>query len=787
MVIKGAIIDGDLSLEGLGRPSDPMPTLDLSDCAIRGKLDLSSSAWMSVRLDRCRLRGLTGRRLNVVDGLSANDLTFETTGPTEISLEGMEAGFLVSLSELGRRSLRPPEAAPDAPKAACYIDLSRCRIRDALLLSGAHLSNPGGTALDLDKAEIAGNVLLRRSRHRFASRGTVFIISAQIGGQFDATGACMLNPGEDAIAANGVNLRGHFLLERAKVRGCVDLNNAQCGGLLNFSASDLANPGGLALTLDRCDVASHIQLFQTAAGRFRCRGAISMAGAQVGGNVNFSGARLRYSKGYALSMTNCHVAGDVSLCATAKARFEARGGVQLIRARIDGLLDCEGARLVTANRTRSALSADATEIGRGLFLRVDHGFRVETRGEIRLLGSTIGGNLECSGARLKNRRGNALLLDQAEISGGLYLQPHRQEHPFDALGVISLVGATVTGTMTCIGTFLNPRMARDANAVALNVESARIGVLQVQLTGNSAGRVLLAGARVDGLNDNGGYGWGPEPRPTPDGRGVTGVVLRMDGFTYERLGPWTPERARGWRVFTWPVLRAIGFGTPQDRWWHRTKWLDRQCAGNKPVPDDFFPQPHEQLAKVLRSQGHDYDARRIMNHKFEHEGRCGADEMVARFFMWLYRMGFGCGYLPIRAFITVVVWWMIGWAGVTYALELNTPTEALFVRTTTGINVVRTLSKPDEAPANPADRLPYPSFKTREIACDDEEISPVLYALDTIVPVFQLHMDAKCEFSGDTERGRLWRHIKAVYALFGWIIVTLAALTWTGVLRREPS
>src|SRR6476646_7944134 len=51
ITIKGAIIDGDLSLDGLGRPSDPLPALDLSKCVVNGTVDLSNSSWMSVRLD----------------------------------------------------------------------------------------------------------------------------------------------------------------------------------------------------------------------------------------------------------------------------------------------------------------------------------------------------------------------------------------------------------------------------------------------------------------------------------------------------------------------------------------------------------------------------------------------------------------------------------------------------------------------------------------------------------------------------------------------------------------
>ena len=104
---------------------------------------------------------------------------------------------------------------------------------------------------------------------------------------------------------------------------------------------------------------------------------------------------------------------------------------------------------------------------------------------------------------------------------------------------------------------------------------------------------------------------------------------------------------------------------------------------------------------------------------------------------------------------------------------------------TTPVDIVRTLSKPDDAPTSSARSEPYPEFKTRDIACD--EVSPLLYALDTMLTVFQLHMESKCEFTDNTRSGRIGRLVKGVFSLLGWIIVTLAALTWTGVLRREPA
>jgi hypothetical protein len=474
-----------------------------------------------------------------------------------------------------------------------------------------------------------------------------------------------------------------------------------------------------------------------------------------------------------------HVVGDVSLCASEDGRFEARGGVQAVGIRVDGLFNGNGGRFVSIHAQRSALTLESATIGGALFIRRGDGFRAEALGEVKAFGATIGGNVECSGAKLVNRRGNALWMEGAEVGGSLLLR-QVDRNPFIAIGEVNLRNLKVAGSAAFDGTF-----SCHGTSDALDLESTHIGTLRVRLSPQSKGVVSLAGAQVDELDDFGGYGWGPEPLPNVRGTGPVGVMLKLDGFNYRRLGPWRPPRAQGLQRLGWPIRRAFGFSTPRDRWWHRVQWLERQYVGSKPVADDFFPQPHEQLAKVLHLMGHDYDARRIMTHRFAHESRCRANEFVSRFFMRLYRWGFGCGYLPIRAFTTVVLWLLIGWGGVTCALHLNHAGNVIFVRATTPVDIVRTLSKPDDAPTSSARSEPYPEFKTRDIACD--EVSPVLYALDTMLPVFQLHMESKCEFTDNTRSGRIGRHVKGVFSLLGWIIVTLAALTWTGVLRREPA
>jgi hypothetical protein len=79
-------------------------------------------------------------------------------------------------------------------------------------------------------------------------------------------------------------------------------------------------------------------------------------------------------------------------------------------------------------------------------------------------------------------------------------------------------------------------------------------------------------------------------------------------------------------------------------------------------------------------------------------------------------------------------------------------------------------------------------------------IDPALYALDVFIPLVDLRQEAKCEMdwaidapaknnsvansTADLEI-ELYRYAKTVYALSGWMLISLAILTFSGVLERR--
>jgi hypothetical protein len=239
------------------------------------------------------------------------------------------------------------------------------------------------------------------------------------------------------------------------------------------------------------------------------------------------------------------------------------------------------------------------------------------------------------------------------------------------------------------------------------------------------------------------------------------VQLRLDGFVYERLMT-TGQQNAG-------TLARVGVA-----------WLERQFPGAQPCADDFFPQPYEQLAKTLRAMGHEEDARQVAIAKRDFQRRCGVQSWLARAWAYVFGFTFRYGYSAGRALITLALYWAIG-AGV--VAWVHDERGSVLVKSASGVEIVRSFRdfdpawRPDAATGPPHD---WPLRAFAELPCDG--ITVELYALDLFLPLIDLGQASKCEVR---ESRRLWRWAASFYAIFGWLIVSLAALTFSGVLRRD--
>jgi hypothetical protein len=189
-----------------------------------------------------------------------------------------------------------------------------------LTVSGATMRNPGGTALNLDRAALGvfrGDGLV--------SEGQVSLLNARISSDVDLRNARLTGDGtRAALAADGASVDGALVLAGLHADGEVCLRTVQVGQRLLLLDSQLANPGRTALRLSRARVAADVFC-----DRMTTVGEVRVAGAVIGGELSFKGARIRNGTGTALDAASLE-AGELSL----RLAEPADGLVDLHHARV---------------------------------------------------------------------------------------------------------------------------------------------------------------------------------------------------------------------------------------------------------------------------------------------------------------------------------------------------------------------------------------------------------------------------------------------------------------------
>jgi hypothetical protein len=265
------------------------------------------------------------------------------------------------------------------------------------------------------------------------------------------TGCQIEHPAEPPLEADGLtcrvlDLKGAMIIGHADA-GAVSLLGAHIGINLHCDGASLGNDSGPALAADGLQVGLSMFLrggfTATGAGNL---GAVRLAGAHIGGNLECDGASLHNDSGSALNADSLQVAQGMFLReGFAATGVGERGAVRLTGARIGGSLLCERASL--RNDSGPALNTYGLQVGQGVFLR--SGFiGAGERGAVRLIGVRIGGSLLCEGASLRNDSGPALNTYGLQVGQSVYLSDG-----FTVTGggdddvAVDLTGARMGGTL----------------------------------------------------------------------------------------------------------------------------------------------------------------------------------------------------------------------------------------------------------------------------------------------------------------------------------------------------
>ena len=678
------------------------------------------------------------------------------------------------------------------------MSLSKGQIGTDLDFSGARLSNAGGYALNASGCAVGGSAYLATiEEYRFEADGAIILWDATVYVDLDFSGARLRNPDRNALSADGIKVGkratfGLYAAHRFEADGEMSLSKGQIGTDLDFSGARLSNAGGDALDASGCSIGGSAYLHTTEEYRFEADGAIILWDATVYVDLDFSGARLRHPDGYALSADGIKVGKLASFGSFRAQRFEAEGEVSLLKATIGTDLNFPGARL--SNPGGLALRAAGIQIG-GLGNFGESGAnRFETEGEVFLWNAKIGTSLDLGGAKLNNTNGNALDATGCTIGGDALLCAI-PEHRFEADGGMQLSATRIAGDL-----YLNGSRLNNAGGDALYASGCSVGGSAYLSTTKEyrfeadgkidfsdatvARNLFLQGASFRSANgcDLRGDGCVVGATLHAHDNQFFGDVSFVDAKV-EKLGSFSKSAWQGAKTIRLEsiTIRHIAVENVDGTAWKaRRDWLRASSFRDNNQPLTVSPHPWKEVATAFARSGRHADARRVQRAGYQEENR--ARPTWIRPFVWFFaELPFGYGLSVLRATITILSFWLVGTLGA----------ETMHAR-----NALIDSSEP-------------------QLGSQCKSIIPALYALDTAIPILDLREEMKCGPGDIGQHGlfrgfelkfplrsefdvagradahsmhvldeiTLWTWAKAIYAVFGALIVSFALITYSGVFK----
>ena len=440
------------------------------------------------------------------------------------------------------------------------------------------------------------------------------------------------------------------------------------------------------------------------ADRLEARGGVSICGATVDGEIRLRGARI----GGNIEADGAKIASPDGFAVDADG-LEARGGVLLRGAVIRGGLDLTGVRLggdVNAVGAQIERPGEVALNGNGIAARGDMAFRGATiAGEVRLLGAHFGGDMDCTSTVFAQPGGYALRLNRARIDGAFFLRQ----------------GATILGTLDLTATEIG----------AIDDEEA---------CWPQKGDLLLNRCRY------GGFIGGP-----------------IDAAS-------------------------------------RLRWLERQVSER--WKEDFWPQPYEQLATVLREMGHDEEARAVLIVKERLQRRARRARAKNPLLRAALVVNDGVlavtvryGRQPLLALLWLILFWAIGvvvfdLAERNSALKPNSPVVLRSLEwTMCGLGRTDSRYMPSAGQSMTgrasAGQSQLSCFLSQPEASSYPEFNPWMYSLDAMLPVMEIGQKQYWRPDPSKPNGTLTLNYYYFLSVIGWALSLLAVAGFSGLVKSK--
>jgi hypothetical protein len=499
------------------------------------------------------------------------------------------------------------------------------------------------------------------------------------------------------------------------------LNEAVIGGQLICARTSVRSAGDRAIHAHGLRVDGGVRFVDG----FEAGGPVRLAASSLGGLTVAAGCTFTAPGATALDLTNVELRSNLSL----GQGVHVRGTLRLVGARIHGSVKLAGVTLADPDGA-SLLNADGATIDGNVDLTR---LRAEG-GRLKFWRTAIDGGLDATGAQLVNPRECTLRLHQSTVGGSV-----RLVDGFTSRGFVLLNRSVIEGRLDLTGGSFTceqgGRMNRGGNAIIAVSTTVRGGMSLGWA--EAAPSVDLTDAVTTVLED--------DPARWPE-------RFHISGLRYERFD-------------------LAGGGARPDVWdWRRRlAWLRRQAG--------YDAGPYEQAARVFRQHGYVHGAEQILIAQ-RTQARRSRPWHQTRPRHWLnafYGWSVGYGYRPGR------VLWLLAILLILVASSLLTPVAQATLRaadesgdvySTTGL-----LSRGDGADVSPA---------TADDACGNGQVrcfQPVLYAIDTVVPLVSLDQRSTWYPNPHAPWGRPMQWWLNLATIAGWLLSSIFVLSFARLAR----
>jgi hypothetical protein len=706
--------------------------LRLKNVVVAGRLDLAGlTVPFPLRFEGCEF----GSAL-VVEGAELFELTL-TRCPRLPGLLGNGLRLRRDLDLSGSTVTGAHWTSASTSKQSA-IWLCESEIGGRLLCVGSTLNGLGGRCVQADRMHVGGTV---RLIHGFSARGEVRLIGARIDGSLDLTGAHFQAADGPAIGLDDVTIGANLFLtedpdgRKPVIDGRLDAGSTRVDGRFLIRNATIGSPAdvpkgsmyarssavGTAITAPRLSVGAELMFAEGC----EVTGRVDLPMSDMSSLSIDANCRFHAPGRTALDLTNTVVRALLRLDHEATVE----GTIRLAGAVIHGTLALHG--MLSDPENLSLVGGSAVTVDGEVHL---DGLRTNG-GRVNFQGATLG-SVGAAGAQLDNAEGYALRLSQAVVKGSV-----RLDGGFTATGLVTISRSTIEGRLLLTdGVFTCPSPAPGnprGHAIEARSSTVRGGIdLGWRIVSPS---VDFSDTTTTQLAD--------DPANWPD-------HYTIAGLTYERFD--NPQ------------------GAPPRRVWDqaaRCTWLSRQT--------EFDAGPYEQAARVFRQHGYTDEAERILMAEHRHANRVNhADASWPVHVADALYSAVGYGYRPSR------VLWLLAVLLVLVVGSLELPAAQATLRANNGNGTVYTttgaLAASGSAPAG--------AGSARPDACGDGQVrcfSPVLYAIDTVIPLISLDQRTTWYADPHAPWGAVVMWWLNLATMLGWLLSSIFVLSLTRLARSS--